>query len=183
MKHAGAAVLEHWNAWKVVDPLQQLEQICDLATLLAVSTCDDAKEFDFYLIHLMTVAHGLRVLWLRFPEDRQAAMLKEYAIMAIPMYICQQRPSFDTDKVEAVDAGERGWNWVRKTAIKHPAKFDFHFFKVVRAPKAFEDTYGSKEGVYLKASIKFLDGCRGWTGFGKVLDGFDPKGEGWTADQ
>jgi hypothetical protein len=179
MQNCGAAVIEHWNAWEVTDPLQQLEQFCDLSTVLSMTTSDAAQEFDFYIIHLMTGAHALRVLWSRFPPDRQAPMLREFAIFAIAIFICQQRPAFGIEPIEAVETKGRDWNWVKKTGITHPGRFDVHFFKVVRAPIAFKDTYGEKDGFYLKAAIKFLDEYRGWTGFGLGLGDFDPRGEQW----
>jgi hypothetical protein len=179
MQNCGGAVIEHWNAWEINDPLQQLEQLCDLSTLVALTTCDAVKEFDFYLLHLMTVAHGLRVLWHLFPLDRQAPMLREFAVFAITQFVCQQRPAFGIEDIEAVDVKGRDWDWVRKTATNHPGRFDVHFFKAVRAPIAFKDTFGEKDGFYLKAAVKFLDEYRGWTGFGKGLDGFDPRTEQW----
>ena len=172
-------MIEHWDAWQVAEPLQQLEHICDVSTLLLLSTMDAEKEFDFYLLHLMTAAHALRVIWHIFPPERQAPMLREFAISAIAMYICQKRPSLKVSQIEAVETKGRDWQWVQQTAIDHPGRLDVHFFKAVRAPMAFKDTFGEKDGFYLKAAIKFLETFSGWTGFGLGLDGFDPRGEGW----
>ncbi|KAF2165978.1 hypothetical protein M409DRAFT_55335 [Zasmidium cellare ATCC 36951] len=182
MEGAGAAIIEHWNAWEVTDPLHQLEQACDMATLLAMSTYDELHEFDFFLLHLMTSAHAMRSLWLHIPPEKRKNMLREFAIMIISTYICQQRPPIRADLIENVDVKGRDWEWVKKTAREHPAaKIDVHFFKAIRAPLGFEETWGDKDGWYLKAALLYLDNFRGWTGFGEGIPGFDEKDEGWSA--
>lgn len=181
-EQSAATMIEHWNAWDIEDPLQAFQQLCDLSVELSMTTKDNANEYDFYLVHVMTGAHALRVIWDRFPPDRQAPMLREFAIFVIAMFICQQRPTFSIEQIESIELDGRGWDWVKKTAAAHPGRFDVHFFKVVRAPMAFKKTFGDKNNFYLKAAVKFLDEFQGWTGFGKGLDGFDPRGEGWYPD-
>jgi len=175
-------VLEHWNAYKVVDPLQQFEEICDLSVLLAISTGDPIPSFDFFCIHLMTVAHAIRLLWAYITAERHAAILKQFALFQIIQYINQLRPAFSIDKIEAVDLKGRDWAWAYDTALKHKWMLDSHFFKVVRAPKVLEDTYGSKDNFYLKAALKFLDEFRGWEGFGAGVAGFDPSKDGYIPE-
>ncbi|KAF7186961.1 Questin oxidase [Pseudocercospora fuligena] len=181
MKAQGTAVIEHWNAWQVTDQLQQLEHICDLGTLLALTTFDHEQEFDFFLLHLMTVAHGVRSMWLHIPENKRVDMLREYGLLAISIYVCQQRPPIRSERITDVELGGRDWEWVRKTAREHPAKFDVHFYKAVRAPEEFKGTWGDKDEFYLKAAVRYLDDFRGWTGFGEGIPGFDEKQEGWSA--
>lgn len=182
MERGGNAITEHWNAWEVKDPLQQLEHICDLATLIAMTTYDEEKEFDFFFLHLMTVAHGIRTLWLHIPFDKRGDMLREYGIMVISTYVCQQRLPIRAERIEEVDVKGRDWEWVRRTARQHPAAtFDVHFFKAVRAPQSFKETWGGKDGFYLKAALRYLDEFQGWTGFGQGIPDFDEKSEGWSA--
>ncbi|KAK4494415.1 hypothetical protein PRZ48_014713 [Zasmidium cellare] len=182
MQRGGAAIIEHWNAWEIKDPLLQLEQACDMATLLAMSTYDDEQEFDFFLLHLMTSAHAMRSLWLHIPLDKQVAMLREFAILTVSTYVCQQRPPIRADSIENVDVTGRDWNWVKKAAREHPAAtIDVHFYKAIRAPLGFEETWGDKDGWYLKAALLYLDKFKGWTGFGAGIPGFDEKQEGWSA--
>lgn len=175
-------VLEHWNAWEVVDPLQQLEQICDLSVLLAISTGDAVSSFDFFCIHLMTVAHAIRLLWVHIPQERHASILKQFALFQMVQYINQLRPAFGIERIESVELKGRDWEWVYSTALKHKWALDSHFFKVVRAPKVMQDTYGAKDGFYLKAALKFLDEFRGWEGFGAGVAGFDPSKDGYIPE-
>lgn len=171
--------MEHWNAWDVVEPVQQFEQIVDLSVLLAISDGDAEKSFDFYHVHLMTVAHALRVLWQYFPPERRRSILRQYALFTILIYIAQLRPAFGIEGVESIATDGRDWDWVVRTALGHKWVLDSHFFKVVRAPKAFADIYGEKEGFYLKAAIKFLTEFRGWEGFGVGVEGFLPNRDGY----
>lgn len=175
-------VLEHWNAWEVVDPVRQLEQCCDLAVLIALSNGNLEASFDFYNAHIMTVAHALRVLWHYFPPQRQVSILRQFALFAILTYVSQLRPDFDMDGIETVKVDDRDWGWVVDTALKHKWALDVHFFKVVRAPKVFEETYGRKDDFYLKAAIKYVTEFRGWEGFGKGVEGFVPSRDGYIAN-
>lgn len=102
LTHQFQAVMDHWNAWNVVDPVQQFEQLADLSVLLAISDSDPEKSFDFYNVHLMTVAHSLRVLCEHFPPQRRRSILRQYALFAILIYIAQLRPVFGMEGVESV---------------------------------------------------------------------------------
>ncbi|KAF4625414.1 hypothetical protein G7Y89_g12759 [Cudoniella acicularis] len=179
LKQHFVTVVEHWNAWEVVDTVQQFEQLCDLSVLLAISDGDPEKSFDFYHVHLMTICHALRVIWQEFPADRQVALLRQYGLFAILIYVAQLRSHFGMEGIEAVKTEGRDWTWVTKTALAHKWVLDAHFFKVVRAPKVFSETYGEKNDFYLKAAIKFLTEFRGWEGFGFGVEGYDPSVDGY----
>ncbi|KAL2838539.1 hypothetical protein BJY01DRAFT_237438 [Aspergillus pseudoustus] len=180
MEQRFEAVLEHWNAWEVTDPLAQLENICDVSTLLAIATGDRERKFDFYLVHTMTVAHALRVLWELFPADQKACILRQYTLFVIMIYICQLKPKVDFGLIEAIEADD--WDSLVSRAVQHKWMKDSHFFKVIRAPKAFEETYGTKSNFYRKASAKFLAEFDGWEGFGLGVEGFLPNRDGYVPD-
>lgn len=175
-------VTEHWHAWKVEGPIQQLEHVCDVSVIVAISTGDADLSFDFFLAHVMTVAHALRVLWHYFPADRRASILRQYAIFTISLYITQFRLAFGVEKIESVELKGRDWDWVTETSLRHKWALDSHFFKVVRALKAFRETYGDKGGFYLKAAVKYITEFRGWEGFGQPVYGFHPGRDGYNPD-
>lgn len=138
------ALLEHWNAWQVTDPLHQLEQCCDVSVLLGIGAGDRERKFDFFLIHTMKVAHGLRILWHLFPEDQRSCILRQCALFVIMIYICQLRPAFGVgmiDSIQTVKLDDHCWEAVIDRTLKHRWFKDSHFFKIVRAPKAFEDLW------------------------------------------
>jgi hypothetical protein len=190
MQQRFQAVLEHWNAWEVsaANVLQQLENICDTSVLLAIATGDRDRKFDFYLVHTMTVAHALRVLWELFPDDHQrACILRQYALFVIMVYICQKKPAIHGDLIDAIDSvqleeEDDGWGRLVDRALRHKWYKDSHFFKVVRAPKAFEETFGVKNDFYRKASAKFVAEFDGWEGFGIGVEGFLPSRDGYIPD-
>ena len=133
----------------------------------------------FLLIYAITVAHGLHILWHVFPKEQQACILRQYALFAIMMYICQLSPAFDVDIIDSIQTvelvGQCDWEAVVDETLEHRWFRDSHFFKVVRAPKEFEETYGKKDGFYLKAAVKFLAEFDGWEGFGLGIGGFVPS--------
>ncbi|KAJ5612512.1 hypothetical protein N7510_005706 [Penicillium lagena] len=186
MQQRFEAVLEHWNAWEVDNPLQQLENCCDVSVLLAIATGDRERKFDFYLVHTMTVAHALRVLWELFPEDQRSCILRQYALFVIIVYICQLKPEVNFDQIDAIESVQLAdgddWDLVARRALRHKWMKDSHFFKVIRAPKAFEETYGSKNDFYRKASAKFLAEFDGWEGFGLGVEGFLPNRDGYIPE-
>lgn len=179
-------LLEHWNAWEVSSPLQQLEECCDLSLLLGLGTGSETGKFDFYLIHTITVAQAIRVLWHFIPEERHAAVMRQYAVFFLLVYICQMKPMLPAETISVIDSVElkgRDWSWVHQEALKHRWAKDSHFFKVVRAPQVFEQTFGPKNNHYLKASIKFLAEFDGWQGFGEGVAGFLPDRDGFHPDK
>ncbi|XBQ90598.1 hypothetical protein V6000_006152 [Aspergillus fumigatus] len=177
-----AVVLEHWNAWEITDLVAQFEECCDLAVVLALSNGNRRDSFDFFNAHIMTVAHALRVLWHYVPTDRRASILKQYALFGIMTYICQLRPRFSLDWIDAVEVDGRDWNWVVETALAHKWALDAHFFKVVRAPKVFQETFGRKDDFYLKAAIKYVTEFAGWEGYGQGVAGFIPSRDGYRPE-
>lgn len=171
-------IQKHWSAWEVVDLLKQFEECCDLSVLLALSTGNPKDSFDFYLAHVMTVAHALRVLWHFSPPERHESILRQYALFTIMTYICQLRPKFALESIETVPLEDRNWNWVINNSLGNKSALDVHFFKVVRAPLAFEETFGRKDDFYLKAAIKYITAFRGWEGYGIGVEGFVPSRDG-----
>jgi hypothetical protein len=168
-------ILEHWNAWERTGTLlQQLEQICDVSALLALSSGSKEHSYDFFLIHIMTVAHAFRVMWNEFSEEVRESLINEYALWTITLYAGQLRRPFGIEHIECIDLKGRDWAWAIRTALEHRGRLDSHFFKVVSAPKVFAETFGEKDGFYLKALVKFLEEYKGWKGFGVGTDGVDP---------
>ncbi|QMW44041.1 hypothetical protein G4B11_007411 [Aspergillus flavus] len=177
-----AVVLEHWNAWEVIDPLRCFEECCDLSVLVALSNGNPHDSFDFYDAHIMTLAHALRVLWHYLPPQHRVSILRQYVLFGIMTYICQQRPIFGLKPIEAVKLSGRDWEWVLDTALPHKWALDVHFFKAIRAPKVFEETFGRKDNFYLKAAVKFVTEFRGWEGYGKGVVGFVPSRDGYRPE-
>lgn len=173
--------VEHWNAWEVEEAKieQQFQHCCDLSVVLAIASGYGDGKYDFFYAHIMTVAHAFRVLWHHFPAERRLSLLRQYGLFTILIYILQKRLDYDIAEIEKVDINGRDWDWVAQTALNHRWGMDDHFYKVVRAPKVFAETYGEKHGFYLKAAIKYLTEFNGWEGFGAGVMGFLPSRDGF----
>lgn len=101
----------------------------------------------------MTLAYGLRILWHLFPEEHRACILRQYALFVIIVYICQLRPLFDVDIFDSILVELSDWKAVVDQALKQLR--DSNFFKIFRAPREFEETYGKRDDLYLRAAVKF----------------------------
>ena len=159
------AILEHWNSWGVDDPAKRLEDCLDLAVLLAICT-NSSEQYDFFLAHVLTVGHALRVLMPHFPPEWQVSVIRQYGLYTILIYIAQLRPPFSKVDVELVDLKGRDWDWVKQKALTATWSVDSHCAKVIRALKVSAETWGEKNDFYCKAAVKFVTEFSDWTGFG-----------------
>jgi hypothetical protein len=83
------------------------------------------------------------------PAQASGDCLKAVRLFVILTYVSQLRPDFGIEVLEEVTLDGRGWDWVINTALNSKWALDVHFFKVVRAPKVFEETFGQKEDIYI----------------------------------
>lgn len=167
------AILEHWNGWLLDDYSQQFEEVFDFAVRVAVQTASARVQYDFFLIHVLTVAHALRVILPYAPEEHRNPILKQFAMWVVIMYCAQLRRRIYAGSIDAVDLDGRDWQWVQEKALTSQWSLDSHYVKVVRALKFGADLYGEKDGWYLKAAVKFVSEFNEWTGFGAGVEGMD----------
>jgi hypothetical protein len=140
------------------------------ASLLSVGAGLPLGEFDFYLAHVLTVGHALRVLFPVFPRNWHIPIMRQYGLFTILVYIAQLRPAFKEEDIASWDLQSSSWENVAQKSQKNELSVDVHFPKVVRALKVAEETCGSRGKHFMKASEKFISEFRGWTGFGLGVD-------------
>lgn len=171
LAHHTPEVLEHWNAWVVNDPAKQLGDCAHTAAMLLMVTSTDEGEFDFYLAHLLTVAHALRIILPHYSFERQVSLMRQYGLYAILVYLAQLRPQpeWREQKSRGVKATP-SWDEIYKSALGNKWFVDVHFPKVVRGLKIIEETWGSSDGLYQRAAAKFVSEFSGWGGFGLGAD-------------
>jgi hypothetical protein len=169
-----AALLEHWNALDVTEGIEaRFEELFDVTVRLAIETGDAKTQFDFFLIHLLTVAHAIRILLPTcFPRQRWHDIYRQFWLWILLVYVAQLRRLIDTDASNRVELNGRDWKWVEERALTDKWSLDAHYVKVIRALKVGSELFGEKNGWYLKASVKFIDEFDGWTGFGKGVEGY-----------
>ncbi|WYZ35412.1 hypothetical protein EsH8_X_000059 [Colletotrichum jinshuiense] len=133
LAHHTPEVLEHWNAWVVNDPGKQLGDCAHTAAVLLMVTSTDEGEFDFYLAHLLTVAHALRIILPHYSFERQISLMRQYGLYAILVYLAQLRPQpeWREQKSRGVKSTP-SWDEIYKSALGNKWFVDVHFPKVVR---------------------------------------------------
>jgi len=161
-----AAVLEYWNAWELTSPQDQFEESQKAAVALLAGTHRSDNRFDFFMVHLLTSSHAVRILLPLVPAKFQVPLVRQWWLFTISVYISQLRPKIDTKRIDEVDLKGRTWAYVDRTALTGKYSLDAHFVKALRAMKEAADTWGDNGDYYLKSAVKYADEFRGWGGFG-----------------
>ncbi|CZR43972.1 uncharacterized protein FPRO_13780 [Fusarium proliferatum ET1] len=163
-------LLEHWNALVVENTTIQFKDWLKTSAILSLSTADKEGNFDFFLAHVLTVGHALRILLPIMPEDRRLTMMKQFGLFTTITYLMQLRPSFGIEKMKPLNSDNSSWESISKKALESKWSTDMHWAKVIRALKMVEEIRGSEDGLYQQAAAKFLTEFNGWTGFGLGSD-------------
>ena len=205
-------VLEHWNSWALDRPgsgsdlnvVFEEAQRTPIALLVGswypspsskqhISKERKHSDYDFFLVHLLTTSHALRILLPLMPDlvkergkgkkgersarEWQVVMLRQWFLFVVAVYVMQGLPEIDekrftSEQLEG-EKDEEGWDWVLKQAVEGEWSLDSHFVKAVRAIKVAEQTWiggdqhgkrkGKEEGKW------YLDAART---FVKEFDGW-----------
>jgi hypothetical protein len=165
-----AAVLEYWNAWTLTSPKEQFEQSQKAAVALLVGTYERDGKFDFFLVHLLTSSHAVRILLPSMPAHVQVPLVRQWWLLTIAIYIAQLRPTVDLEKINSVASKGKDWKYVDHVALTGKKSLDAHFVKACRAMKEAAKTWGDPDEFYLKAALKFSEEFSGWGGFGMDVE-------------
>lgn len=161
-----AVLLNHWNAWKIDNPMESFRESQELAAALLVATHKDQSEkYDFFLVHALTTSHAVRVLLPLIPARFQIPLVRQWLLVTLAIYIAQLRPAVDMDVVRGYDLKGRDWDWAAKKAVKGEYSTDAHYVKAIRSLRECAETWGDQDGFFLKAAVKFADEFGGWGGF------------------
>ena len=161
-----AVLLDHWNAWKIENPLEQFRESQEFAAGLLVATHEDATEpHDFFFVHVLTTSHAVRVLLPLIPAKFQIPLVRQWWLITLAIYIAQLRPEVPLERVHNYELQGRGWEWVAKQAVKGTHSVDSHYVKALRSLREMATTWGDHDDFYLKVGVKFADEFREWGGF------------------
>ncbi|RAK96192.1 questin oxidase family protein [Aspergillus ibericus CBS 121593] len=162
-----AALLNHWNAWKIQDPVKQFRESQELAAAVLMGTHSDrtSEQYDFFFVHILTTSHAVRVLLPLIPPQFQVSLVRQWWLLTLSVYIAQLRPELDLDRIRKYELTGRDWTWTAKQAVKGEYSTDTHYVKALRAFRECADTWGDAESFYLKAAVKFGEEFNGWGGF------------------
>ncbi|EAW09388.1 questin oxidase family protein [Aspergillus clavatus NRRL 1] len=165
-RHHEAALLDHWNAWKIENPVEQFRESQELAAALLVATHQDSTDkYDFFLVHILTTSHAVRILLPFVPGRFQIPLVRQWWLLTLAVYIAQLRPEIDLDRIRNYDLKGRDWKWAANQAVTTEHSTDAHYVKAIRALREAATTWGDSDEFYLKAAAKFAEEFDGWGGF------------------
>lgn len=165
--HLESILLEHWNAWKITDPTAQFQQSQQAAVALLISTAPSlaGHGYDFFLVHLLTSSHAVRILLPAIDAKHHVGLVREWFLITLAIYIAQLRPSVTLEPIRKTELNGQGWKWCETQALEGKHKLDAHFVKAVRAMKAAAAVWGDEDQFYEKAAVKFVREFERWGGF------------------
>ncbi|RDW71440.1 hypothetical protein BP6252_08003 [Coleophoma cylindrospora] len=159
-------VLEHWNAWTIVEPNKQFQESQEAAVALLVNTVEvGTHAYDFFMVHILTTSHAVRVLLPLIPKRFHISLVRQWWLLTLGVYISQLRPKISQDIEQKPD---KSWKYVEDKAVNGPWSTDSHYVKALRAMKEAAFTWGDVHERYLAAAVRFSNDFEGWTGFSSM---------------
>jgi len=120
-------VMEYWNAWSIVDPTTQFRESQEAALALLVRTVKPGTHsYDFFLCHVLTTSHAVRILIPFIPKRYHVSLIRQWWLLTIAVYIAQLRPKIDDD---LKPSPTKQWNYVENMALNSPWATDAHYVK------------------------------------------------------
>ncbi|CAF1196238.1 unnamed protein product [Didymodactylos carnosus] len=163
VKKSTDLVLSHYDQWLMnMNNLEAtIEELFDLTVYLYGATHKpDQIDFDFFLLHLLTAMHAIRMIYPHL-NDRHLAehILLQFFYFASILYIAQLRPQINKTLIHdyKLDDSKHNWDYVIERTVNTNLAAHCHLVKVVRALRDAEAVYGVKDGLYLKTAVKTID--------------------------
>ncbi|KAL9043741.1 MAG: hypothetical protein Q9214_003081 [Letrouitia sp. 1 TL-2023] len=160
-----AAVLEYWNAWQISDPTREFEAGQRAAAALLVAS-HKPGHYDFFIVHLLTTSHAVRILLPIIPRKYHVPLLRQWWLLTIAVYIAQLRPEILLTRITDYDVKGKDWAWADKEATEGKFALDAHYVKAIRAMKEAARDWENDKSFYRKAAVRFATEFEGWGGFG-----------------
>ncbi|VUC27462.1 unnamed protein product [Clonostachys rosea] len=161
---------EHFTSLIVDNAEKQLLDWLQTAAALATTATTIEGGYDFYIAHILTVGHALRILMPYVPKDHEVPVMKQFWLFIILVYLMQLTPGYDPACIRTHKAKSERWKDIYQDALASKWFTDVHWSKVVRALNMVEEVRGSEDEFYKKAADKFIREFDGWTGFGLGVD-------------
>ncbi|KAI1434697.1 cell cycle checkpoint protein RAD17 [Xylaria sp. CBS 124048] len=154
-------VMEYWNAWSLDDPKKQFQESQEAAVSLLVATVPPgAHSYNFFIVHLLTTSHAVRILLPMIPPKFHISLVRQWWLLTIAVYTIFQCPEIDPDYIKPDDIAGRQWHYAEDKALNGPYSTDAHFIKAVRAMREAARTWGDAHEHYLAAAIRCRSGVK-----------------------
>ena len=181
-----SVLLEHWNSWDLTSATTQFAESQHAAVLLFVGTNPLAHPaYNFFLVHLLTSSHAVRILLPLIPEEFHLSLIRQWWLLVLITYTDRRRPVFKEENITHYDLAGRDWEWVKKQALESNHSMDEHYvkgqsltclipsinipltnkIKALRAMKVAAETWNNddKGSWYLHAAVRFAAEFTTWT--------------------
>ena len=156
-------VLEHWNSWQILNPTKQFEDSQYTAAAMLVATRRDKSHgYDFFLVHLLTTSHAVRIILPLIPAKYHIKLVRQWWLFTLAVYIAQLRPTIILEHVLEYNLNGKDWSWVEKQMLEGSWATDAHYVKALRAMKEAAQVWGHDNTFYLKAAAQFEEDFTGW---------------------
>lgn len=158
-----SAFLEYWNGWDIDDdPKKQFELSQEAAVALLVATVQPGTHaYNFFIVHILTSSHAVRVLLPFIPPQHHVALVRAWWLFALAVFSIKGRPLPDYDNIET-DLKGKNWKYVEEKALNSAWSKDAHYVKAIRAIRDTARTWGDVHERYLQAAVTFVDNFHGW---------------------
>ncbi|KAI1816486.1 cell cycle checkpoint protein RAD17 [Poronia punctata] len=148
-------VTEYWNAWSLDDPKKQFEESQEVAVSLLMDTVSPGTHsYNFYVVHLLTTSHAVRILLPMIPAKFHVSLVRQWWLFTIAVYAIFKCPKIDPDYTRPGDVAGQQWNYVEDKAVNGAYSTDAHFLKAVRAMREAARTWGDVHERYLAAAVR-----------------------------
>jgi hypothetical protein len=107
------------------------------AAALLVGTHGQNQKFDFFLVHVLTSSHAVRVVAPLIRATYHMSLLRQWWLFLLTAYIGQLRPTVDKSKISNFDLAGRDWKWVADRAVSGKWAQDAHFVKGIYDKRDF----------------------------------------------
>ncbi|KAI0490079.1 cell cycle checkpoint protein RAD17 [Xylaria cf. heliscus] len=147
-------VMEYWNAWSLDDPKKQFQESQEAAVSLLVATVPPGTHsYNFFIVHLLTTSHAVRILLPYIPAKSQISVVRQWWLFTIAVYAIFKCPKIDPDYIKPGDVAGKQWNYVEDKGVNGTHSTDAHFVKAIRAMKEAARTWGDVHEHYLAAAV------------------------------
>ncbi|PHH89156.1 hypothetical protein CDD83_6588 [Cordyceps sp. RAO-2017] len=154
-------IMDYWNAWVIEEPLKQFQLSQEAAVSLLVATVEPGTHaYNFFLVHLLTASHAVRVLLPFIPAQHHITLVREWWLLAIIIFIMKGRRRPDPQNLDEV--GGKDWAYLEKQVLTSQWSKDAHYIKAIRAMREAARTWGDAQQTYLKAAVTFVNNFDEW---------------------
>jgi len=132
LDECGPQVLQYFNTLILDDSNLAgiYEALVDTAVFIHI-TCQKRgnPKFDFFLVHLVTTAHALRIVLPLLSLAHAKSLIRSHWVLVVLTYFTQMRPLVKEELIWNYDVLGRSWDDVASAALTGNHNHDSHFVK------------------------------------------------------